>query len=72
MLARLIARSRDRSGPTVRQDDTITEDTITQDTVSQDAITQDAITQEWELARARATSDAELAEIDAIFGRHAA
>jgi hypothetical protein len=67
MLARLIARSRDRSGPTVRQDDTITEDTITQDTVSQDAITQ-----EWELARARATSDAELAEIDAIFGRHAA
>lgn len=54
MLARLIARSRDRSGPTVRQDDTV------------------SITEEWELARARATSDAELAEIDAVFGRHAA
>jgi hypothetical protein len=30
------------------------------------------LTDEWDRARARATSPAELAEIDAIFGRHAA
>ncbi len=32
----------------------------------------DAITTDWEDARAQATTPAELAEIDAIFGRHAA
>jgi hypothetical protein len=32
----------------------------------------DPITREWELARRRATTPAELAEIDAIFGRYAA
>ena len=32
----------------------------------------DAILREWEQVREQATSAAELAEIDAIFGRHAA